>query len=148
MVNSRRQLGRARLLLLLVVLRSLVQVGAQAMGARGSRGVGLWIMGLRKTLGELLGGLLALWNYLVALSDLVSRRGFVVYCQRLVVSRTHYWMATRSLTRGVGRRVRRREVDRLVRAIRLFGEYRRHRRVVAASSSWNAAGGRGAGRRL
>jgi hypothetical protein len=97
LVKPRRQLRRALLLLLLlVVLRGLVEVRAQAMGARRARGVLLLLLILalgRHTLGDLLLLLrrsLALCDAVLAVSGLLeSLRALAVYCQRWSVSRLH-----------------------------------------------------------
>jgi hypothetical protein len=74
---------------LLVVLRRLVEMRAQAVDAGRPRRVALLVLSLGYTLGYLLRRSLALWNALLALGGLVSLRAVVVYCQRLSVSRTH-----------------------------------------------------------
>jgi hypothetical protein len=80
------------LLVLLVVLRRLVEVGAQAVGARGPRGIWLLLLlvrGGRPSLGDLLRRSLALGGSLLAVCGLEALHALVVYCQRWSVSRTH-----------------------------------------------------------
>jgi hypothetical protein len=92
LVNRGRQL--------LIVLRSVVEMGTQAMGARGARGVCL-LLGLRGLLvwtwghSALVYLLLSLWCLLrrplmVVLGGLVSGALVVVYCQHFMsAARTH-----------------------------------------------------------
>jgi hypothetical protein len=87
LVNRGRQLGRAGLLLV-VLLGGLVEMRAQAVGARGPRRVRLLLV---LAWGDTLGQLLRLWalvrrHSLLTVCCLVLRRALVVYCQRLSVS--------------------------------------------------------------
>lgn len=107
------------------------QVCAQPV-ARGALGILLAVLALGDALGDLLlhGRLLRRGSWLLAVRGLVSRRAaLVVHCQRLTVSRTHYWAPKRRLTRGHGRWLSGRgRVDGMVRPVRLgpWG-FQRHR---------------------
>ena len=133
LVERGRQLGGAWLLL--VALGGLVEMRTQAVDAGGARGERLLVLRLGHALGHLLRVTLALWNALLPFYGLVSLRAVVVYCQRLLVSRTRTSIGpTPSLTRRIRRQLAGSRVGGRVRAIRLFGEYRRHRRFGRARS--------------
>lgn len=86
LIERGRQLRGAWLLL--VALGGLVEMRTQAVDAGGARGERLLVLRLGNALGNLLRVTLALWNALLAFYGLVSLRAVVVYCQRLLVSRT------------------------------------------------------------
>lgn len=109
-------------------------MGAEAV-ASGAEGILVSVLSLRDTRRELLLRLLLLLNRRLLLDRrawcwavrLESRcADFVVYCQRLLVSRTNDWAANRCLTRCNGRGLSRgRRLDGIVRPVRL-GPGKRH----------------------